>query len=177
MARGHLAPQREHLVNNQQQQKGQQQQQQPKVNVVPAVAIFGTVEFAKPARLNKVEKYGRISCPCITAIVPIVGTGLAVETAMWAERKETKDGVEVEFSASLPRGFKPFGNDSDDARENFIAHVEGAAARWAGFESATDAALELLTGIKSAANKNKPTRTRLVKRPTVERPADQPAAA
>jgi hypothetical protein len=143
-------------------------------NSKPASPVYGPVEFAKPARLNKVEKYGRVSCPAIVALVPILGTGLAVEAAVWGERKETKDGIEVEFAASLPRGFKPFGNDADDARENFIAHVELSAAKWPGFESATDAAVTLLTGIKTKTNKVE--RPRLVKRPTTERAAAQPTA-
>jgi hypothetical protein len=132
--------------------------------------LYGIVEFAKPAQLRKVEKYGRVSCPAIVCHVPILGTGLAVETAIWAERKETKDGIEVEFAASLPRGIKPFGDGADDARENFIAHVELSAVKWAGYDSATDAALALLTGTK-IKGKVEP-RPRLVKRPeTGNRPA------
>ena len=147
--------------------------------VLAAVAekpVYGIPEFAKPTQLRKVEKYGRVSCPCIVVTVPILGTGLAVESALWAERKETKEGIEVEFAASLPRGFKPFGDGSDDARENFIAHIETNAIKWAGYDSATDAALALLTGTKAPNAKGKPERTRLVKRPTTERPANQPTA-
>lgn len=131
--------------------------------------IYGVVEFSKPAVLRKSEKYGRVSSPCIQCKVPVNGTGLAVECAIWGERKETKDGIEVEFGASLPRGFVPYGDGADDAREAFIAHVEASAQLWNGFDSATDAAVALLTGI--TAKGAKPARTRLVKRPAAERPA------
>ena len=40
-------------------------------------SIYGPPEFSRPASLRKYEAKGRVSCACINARVPIMGTGLA----------------------------------------------------------------------------------------------------
>ena len=143
-------------------------QQQSSNTQTSAAVVFGPVEFSRPASVRKLEKYGRVSCLAIAARVPLMGSGLAIDAAIWGERKETPDGVEIVFGASLPKNVIPFGDD--DGRERFLSHVEHSAMKWAGYEKATDYALEVLTGVRSKDSK-------AVERPRLVKTAGKTAEA
>jgi hypothetical protein len=125
----------------------------PANNIAPAApkGPYGPVEFAKPKRVAATTKYGRTYCPAIVVKVPLRSIpGLSIETIVLASRKETAEGMSVEYSTLFPRSLNAEGDMADEIRDTFIAHVNTAAEGWAGYDAAIDAAWAALTGEKVA---------------------------
>jgi hypothetical protein len=122
------------------------QKDSPKVDA----PVYGKVRFGVPAQRTVSDRYGRVSCVMLDAIVPVVGTGLAIKTAIYANLERKSDGVSVVPSAYLPK--KVLLADAEGAADAFLAHVENAAAKWNGYEAAYDAAAAALIGFADPAS-------------------------
>lgn len=109
------------------------------------------------------ERFGNKSVGAIEVTVPFPLLGLRVQATIWGRLSNKADGTEIKFEASLPKGMK--GLDADGA-ERFKAHVENGAAAWAGYERATDLAVDKLMGNKSKPIGNTAARPVLVRKIT-----------
>lgn len=110
-------------------------------------AKFGPVTLSRPRAVGIFEgKRGGRSTIAIACSVPLMGSGLIIDAAIWARLEAKSDGHEITFAASLPKGIGAVDETSEDA---FLAHVENAALAWNGYDMATDAAGARLLGLKT----------------------------
>lgn len=139
--------------------------------------FFGTPEFGKlpngPARFDGTGRNPRATVSAFTVRVPIQGTSLALLTTCYGQKQGDGD---VEFTIRMP-GLGSAGRSailaaSDEVRSHFQAFVQEHAEAWPGYDAATDAAIGVLYGVKTAASA-----PRLVKKaPIIAELATQVAA-
>lgn len=128
----------------------------------PDNPVYGDVSFSSPENRKVIEKWGRRSAIVLQVRVPILGTGLSVDSAIWAEHKRDAEGDSVRFTASLPRGLKA---EDDFAKEYFCSHVENSAEQSPVYLTACEATFALLTGAETKMlSKNG---RQIAKRPTL----------
>jgi hypothetical protein len=142
----------------------------------PAVAQpFGKVRFGIPANRTVSDKWGRVSVIMLDAIVSIIGTGLHIKTAIYANLERKSDGAEISASAYLPK--KVLGVDVEGAADAFLAHVENAAVKFPGYDDAFNAATSALLGFADPSLKQPTTLAKSAPRPKLVRPASMATKA
>lgn len=134
---------------------------------VEAPPVYGTVMFAWPKRdaVYDGAKFGQPeqkSTQVVLCVVPIMGSGVTIDTTIYARTKPVKDGTEFSVSASLPKSI----GGPRDATDGLLAHIENSVLAWPDYEKATQAAEDRLFGRKptvKAATTRPDMRPRLVK--------------
>lgn len=127
--------------------------------------VWGKPHFSIPADRTVGERYNRVSCVMIDVAVPIVGTGMRIKTAIYANLNRKSDGVSVEPSAYIPKKFLV--QDTEGGRDALAAHIENAAIKWPGYEAAYDETAKALLGYVDG--KASPAAVKTAQRPTMSR--------
>lgn len=126
---------------------------------------FGPVALSCPATASIFEqKRGGKSTVAVNASVPLPQVGLIVDCAIWARLTVSADGQRIDFDAALPSRMKAI---DESAKQAFIDHVELAASKWAGYESAASAAEARLLGRDKTGKDGKAMQPRLASRKVV----------
>lgn len=123
---------------------------QPAPTAAPVIAPLGAVvvsmvdsDAVYPARFG-----GGKSTKVVECSVELPHAGVRVVASIYGNYTPTTDGHEIIFQANFPRGLKAL---DTVAKNEFLAHVELAAQRWPGWETASTAAMHRLLGTKPAS--------------------------
>lgn len=124
--------------------KNRKSESQLKAEAEAMPKVYGPVRFGIPATRKVSDKYGQVSVKMLDTFVPIIGTGLVVISAIYANLERKGDTVSVIPNAYLPaKVLKP---ELEGASDAFLAHVEQAALDYAGYDAAYAESARLLLG-------------------------------
>lgn len=107
--------------------------------------LYGDCELSRPESAGVYDNRGGKSTTAINVKVPILAVGLTITATVYG-RLDSKSN-RVRFDAALPKGITA---GTDDAKDRFKAHVNGAIMTWAGRERAFSEAYKRLTEVKAA---------------------------